>query len=207
MREQTQIVNEMNLTAAELRQEYGKALAMVALPCPKCGSDEIVKNWMKIAPVIRDLIATLTARCEALEQENKRLTGEHEFVRGLYIQVKDRYVALEELFNSRVTELQQLRVRCEVLTAERDTLQQVADLRQATIASWGRIGAERATKIAELESRCQHLEQAVQDIIAADFLQVEGVRQPIWVRWNEALRIANAALASLLPAQEEGAKP
>ncbi len=87
MREQTQIANEMNLTAAELQQEYGKALAMIATQTQRLSEVEAERDndgWYqgwKVAVRQRDAaereLSTLrteqTRLWEALKAASKEL--------------------------------------------------------------------------------------------------------------------------------------
>ncbi len=88
---------------------------------------------------LQEQISTLTARCEALEQEKV-----------------DERTARNRAFNN----WQAAESRCEALTAERDTVQSLADER-----------ADLMTQLAELSNtylaRCQHLEQENTQLRAA----------------------------------------
>jgi hypothetical protein len=152
----------------------------------------------------RELRQQAEARCEALEKqaaEFKRIGQDFE---------RDYRNTFEQSCKN-LERAEKAEKRCASLEQERDqtkldhvhACQTIAQMHAVAVGEV--TGPKRGVveDVADLRARCQHLEQAVRDIVAADFLQVAGVRQPIWVRWNEALRIANAALASLLPSQDE----
>ncbi len=121
-------------------------------------------------------VATLTARCEALEQDKAYLESERDMVR----QQCDHIIGVNMLAQ---TELQQLRVRCEALTAERDKAVQEYD----ELAERDSHAVDAVCK--QLMARCQHLEQAVEAIVD-NF-------------WDTPSPQTYDALASLLPTQEE----
>jgi hypothetical protein len=167
-------------------------------------------------------VATLTARCEALEQEVDRQ-------KALMLQ---QTLLGTEFWN----EKEAAELRCEALTAERD--RQAAEVeewkldyaiavasRDAEIARLGGKPGEvgggtgegdapdrpdrqtymqaDSTTVDALRSRCQHLEQAVKD-----YMGVVGpwnTWDPVEVStgWVEGLKTAEAAIASLLHGQEE----
>ncbi len=132
---------------------------------PKFSPDVVLQAAREECHRLRMENETLTARCEALEKLRDRLLVDVRTETALWL-------ASEE--------------RCEALTAERDK----------TLAATGHQLADLATLVQTydlIQSRCQHLEQAVKAALAIstdDYI--------------EELQQIRAALASLLPAQEEG---
>ncbi len=154
------------------------------------------------------------ARCEALEQDRNDF--------------RDEVHTLAKACTDTALERDALRVRCEALTAERDRLAvaicpsgSVVDVvGLEALAQAHRIDSEGVDEYLDtgdetnlsgayhagaqaIRSRCQHLEQAIRKVRAhtgylpsADYLLLAGLLASIE-------RIADAALASLLPTQEE----
>jgi len=123
---------------------------------------------------------TLRGRCEALTEENTKLQQEKA---GLLSTLKGAGDATIEAWKER----DDLRARCEALTAERD--------------KGNKHEADAWLQVEEWRIRCQHLEQAILD--ARPFVQEWFDAAPRDQHIFEVLKRMDAALASLLPPQEE----
>ncbi len=171
-------------------------------------------NWAYDADEMDAYVATLTARCEALENA----LADEQTERDMH----------SDAAASAIKENVALRARCEALTAERDRLAvaicpsgSVVDVvGLEALAQAHRIDSEGVDEYLDtgdetnlsgayhagaqaIRSRCQHLEQAIRKVRAhtgylpsADYLLLAGLLASIE-------RIADAALASLLSTQGE----
>ncbi len=160
--------------------------------------EQSCKNLQR-AEAAESALATLTARCEALEQEKAKLNADiaefHDIVSGYdaitdpeaFPELHERaFKAIgDDVDHTICRALAAAESRCEALTAERDIAQESERVALDNL----RLEVREA---ATVRSRCQHLEQAVKAALAIstdDYI--------------EELQQIRAALASLLPAQEE----
>ncbi len=119
-------------------------------------------------------VVSLTARCEALEQEKATLhdnvhkhlgialsdDGNEAFLDGSGVFPLQDVFVLPAAVAHHGKELRELRVRCEALTAERDRLERLGKM-------CGEAADAANLKNIDLRSRCQHLEQENTQLRAA----------------------------------------
>ncbi len=157
--------------------------------CPDCGADmadagppigfycslgKDCPGWKRMARTYQpdDQIATLTARCEALEQEKAKLNADiaefHDIVSGYdaitdpeaFPELHERaFKAIgDDVDHTICRALAAAEARCEALTAERDIAQESERVALDNL----RLEVREA---ATVRSRCQHLEQAIRVVL------------------------------------------